>query len=440
MIYKIKGTQDILPEDSRRWQAVEKAIRYVSSLYHYKEIRTPIFEDSVLFHRGVGESTDIIKKETYDFQDRGGRMITLRPEGTAPIVRSVVENKLYATEPLPLKLYYYGPMFRYERPQKGRQRQFHQFGAEAIGSVSPQIDAEMIAYALSFLCHIGIDHVQVKINTLGDHDDQQHYKYVLTEYLRPQIGLLCGDCQRRFEENPLRVLDCKVDRDHVVLTEAPKPLSIIKDAAKDHFSQLQAYLNQMHIPYIIDTSLVRGLDYYTHTVFELEADLPSLGAQATLGGGGRYDRLSEDLGGPELPSVGFAFGLERLLLALESVSSQTEDERLHGFMIVLGDRPRVKAMEICESLRQSGLMIDSVFSDRSLKAQFRHAERFKPCYFLIFGDSELDENRINVKNASSGEEVRVKLDELSLYLSGKITSDQEKAHECCHHSSESGEK
>lgn len=427
MITKIKGTYDILPSESRKWQELEEVIFQVSRLYNFKEIRTPIFEASELFHRGVGETTDIVKKETYDFSDRGDRMVTLRPEGTASVVRSVVENKLYADPNLPLKLYYVGPMFRYERPQKGRQRQFHQFGAEAMGSFSPAVDAEMIAYATTLLAALRLPKVRVKVNSLGDSASKAQYREKLVEYLKPRISGLCEDCQARFLDNPLRVLDCKVDKDSPILAEAPKPLDSLTPEAKAHFDAVVAHLKNMHLDFVVDKSLVRGLDYYTHTVFELEADLPTLGAQATIGGGGRYNDLVETLDGPAFPSVGFAFGLERLLLALESLEKAEPEERVHAFLISLGEAAKAKASEILLSLRHGGLICEADFMDRPLKGQFKQAERVKAMYLLIQGDEEIAKGVINVKNAETGVQETVELGQLYQYL---VQGIQSHAHHC----------
>jgi len=427
MITKIKGTQDILPSESRRWQDLEDVIFQVSRLYGFKEIRTPIFEASELFHRSVGDTSDIVKKETYDFADRGDRMVTLRPEGTASVVRSVIENKLYADPALPLKMYYVGPMFRYERPQKGRQRQFHQFGAEAMGSYSPQVDAEMIAYATTLLAALRLPKVRVKINSLGDAASKSRYREQLLEYLRPRIGGLCEDCRARMNDNPLRVLDCKVDKDSPILAEAPKPLDYLSPEAKTHFDAVLDHLRGMGLEVQIDKSLVRGLDYYTHTVFELEADLPTLGAQATIGGGGRYNDLVENLGGPAFPAVGFAFGMERLLLALESLGQTDQPEPIHAFLIALGDQARTKVSELMLKLRHGGLLCDTDFMDRPLKGQFKQAERLGAQFCLILGDDELTKGVINVKDSTTGVQETVEWEKLYPYLVGKI---RERAHHC----------
>jgi len=420
MISKIKGTQDILPGEVERWQELEDVIYQVSKLYHFKEIRTPIFEASELFHRGVGDTTDIVKKETYDFLDRGDRSLTLRPEGTASVVRSVIENKLYADANLPLKYYYYGPMFRYERPQKGRQRQFHQFGAEALGSDSPLVDAEMIAYSFTLLKALHLSNVFVKINSLGDTDSKEAYKVKLVDYLNQNVEHLCDDCKRRYLENPYRVLDCKIDKDSQTIKDAPKPLDYLSEIDKAHFEQVLDYLDGMNIDYTVDKNLVRGLDYYTHTVFELEADLDTLGAQATLGGGGRYNHLFKTLEGPEFSAVGFAFGMERLLLALESLNRKRPQESIHAFFIMLGDSVKADGLEIIMNLRHGGLVIDYDFFDRNLKAQFKQAERQNPKFYLIFGEEEAKNRTIIIKDALSGEQESVSLDDLYPTLVHKI--------------------
>ena len=422
MIRKIKGTYDVLPEEINKWHNLETVMRNVATLFNFQEIRTPIFEASELFHRSVGETTDIVKKETYDFLDRGKRLNTLRPEGTASVVRSVIENKLYTEENLPLKLYYYGPMFRYERPQKGRQRQFHQFGAEIIGTNSPLSDAEIINFAATFLEALKIDKIKIRINTLGDKESKDNYRVALNEYLDKHIHKLCSDCNRRYKENPLRVLDCKVDKDSETLKNAPKPLDYLSDRAKMHFDQVLASLDQMKLNYVIDSNLVRGLDYYTHTVFEIESDLETLGAQATLVGGGRYNNLYSSLDGPDLPAMGFAFGVERLLLALEAIDSDTKKQPLHCYFINLGNPLETDALKIINDLRHGGLVVDYDFLNKSLKAQFKQADRLNARYYLIYGDEEAKKQVINVKDSETKEQVEVKLDELYQYLYNCLTN------------------
>lgn len=425
MIAKIKGTVDILPKEAARWQALEDLTRRVSKLFDFKEIRTPIFEATELFHRGVGDGTDIVKKETYDFMDRGERSVTLRPEGTASVVRSVIENKLYTEASLPLKYYYIGPMFRYERPQKGRQRQFHQYGAEALGSYSPAVDAEVISLAVTYLKALRIDNVKVKLNSLGDLESKAAYRQVLLDYLAPKKEHLCGDCQNRYQDNPLRVLDCKVDHDNPVLIEAPKPLDHLNASSKEHFEAVRKYLDGMQIQYEIDKNLVRGLDYYTHTVFELIADHPNLGANTTLGGGGRYNDLFKSLDGPEFPAVGFAFGLERLILTMED--DQEEEEGLHCFALAIGEEARVHAAKIVRTLRHGGLIADYDLLDRPLKGQFKQAERQKAMFLLFLGDDEIKQGVVGLKNARTGEQTSVPLKTLYPTLVEKIRAE---AHAC----------
>lgn len=421
MIRRIKGTQDILPGEIKRWQDLETVMRNVSRLFNFTEIRTPIFESSELFHRSVGETTDIVKKETYDFEDRGKRMNTLRPEGTASVVRSVIENKLYVEENLPLKLYYYGPMFRYERPQKGRQRQFHQFGAEVIGSDSPLADAEIINFAATFLEALKIKNVQVRINSLGDAESKEKYQKALKEYLEPNIKNLCEDCNRRYVENPLRVLDCKIDKDNEALINAPKPYDYLSDKAKVHFEQVIMALESIGLNYKIDKNLVRGLDYYTHTVFEIDSDLETLGAQSTLVGGGRYNNLYSSLEGPDLGAVGFAFGVERLLLALEAINQETETDNIHAYFIALGDVFQTNALEIINDLRHGGLVIDYDFFNKNLKGQFKQADRMNPKFYLIYGEEEAKAGVVNVKSLATKEQLQVKVEELYQYLVNQLT-------------------
>jgi histidyl-tRNA synthetase len=421
MIAKIKGTVDILPNETLRWQSLEDLTRRVSKLFDFQEIRTPIFEATELFHRGVGDGTDIVKKETYDFMDRGERSVTLRPEGTASVVRSVIENKLYTEASLPLKYYYIGPMFRYERPQKGRQRQFHQYGAEALGSFSPSVDAEIISLAVTYLKALRIDNVKVKINSLGDKESKAAYRQVLLDYLQPKKDQLCGDCQHRYLGNPLRVLDCKVDHDNPVLVEAPKPVDHLNEASKTHFNLVLQYLDGMQIPYEIDKNLVRGLDYYTHTVFELIADDPNLGANTTLGGGGRYNDLFRSLDGPDFPAVGFAFGLERLILAMKH--EEDADEGLHCFAIAIGDEARIHAAKIVRTLRHGGLIADYDLLDRPLKGQFKQAERRKAMFLLFLGDDEIKQGVVGVKNARTGDQSNVSLKTLYPTLVEKIRAE-----------------
>lgn len=412
MFQKLKGTYDLLPEDTRKWQAMEKTIRNVSKIYNYKEIRTPIFEKSELFHRGVGEGTDIVSKETYDFIDRGKRSNTLRPEGTAGVVRSYIENKLYADKLPVTKLYYTGPMFRYERPQKGRYRQFAQFGAEAFGSNSPMLDAEIISYAVSVLKALKIKDVTVHLNTLGDTESKEAYRTALVDYLAPNIDQLCHDCNQRFQTNPLRILDCKIDSENPILQNAPKPYDYLNETSKTHFEDVVRFLDSMGISYFIDTSLVRGLDYYTHTVFEVKAHLDTLGAQNTICGGGRYNNLVRSLGGPDTPGVGFAFGLERLMFALESIEFEGDPNYLHVYLMVMGEEQKEDGIAMLNRVRLGGLFSDIDFLDKGMKAQFKLANHMNARFVAIYGEQEKANGTINVKDQDNGTEVTIKKEQL----------------------------
>jgi len=412
MYQKIKGTYDLLPKDTKKWQSLEKTIRNVSKIYNYEEIRTPIFENTELFHRSVGEETDIVSKETYDFVDRGKRHITLRPEGTAPVVRSYIENKLYADKIPIKKLNYMGPMFRYERPQKGRYRQFAQFGAEAFGSESPLLDAEIIAYAVSIIKAFKIKDIEVHINSIGDNESKVLYKKALVTYLEKDIHSLCSDCQNRFTTNPLRILDCKIDKNTDLLKNAPKPVDYLNEKSKTHFSKLLKYLDAMEIKYIIDKNLVRGLDYYTHTVFEVNANLETLGAQNTICGGGRYNHLVSSLGGPNVPGVGFAFGLERLMFALESINYKGSPDYLHLFIIALGEEQFEDATKLLNRCRLGGLYSDIDFLNKSLKAQFKLADNLNTRFIAIYGANEKAKDEINVKDKDTGKEITIKKSQL----------------------------
>ena len=413
MYQKMKGTYDILPKDVDKWLKLEKTIRNVSKIYNYKEIRTPIFEHSELFHRGVGSDTDIVSKETYDFLDRGKRSNTLRPEGTAGVVRSYIENKLYASNIPIQKLYYMGPMFRYERPQKGRYRQFLQFGAEAFGSNSPQLDAEIIGYAVSVLRALKIKDVDVHINSIGDTESKANYKQALMTYLEPKINDLCNDCQKRYNTNPLRILDCKIDKDTETLKQAPKPLDYLNAESKAHFTETLKYLDAMKINYIVDKNLVRGLDYYTHTVFEVNANLDTLGAQNTICGGGRYNNLVKSLGGPDIPGVGFAFGLERLMFALESIAFKGDPNYLHLYLMILGEDQKADGMAMLNRCRLGGLFADIDFLDKGMKGKWKQAANLNTRFVAIYGANEKIKEVINVKDQETG--VETTIDKHQLY-------------------------
>lgn len=436
-INKIKGTYDVLPKDIQLWQRLEDVIKNVSKIYNFKEIRTPIFEKSELFHRGVGEGTDIITKETYTFDDRGKRSVTLRPEGTAGVVRSYIENKLYANNQAVTKLYYTGPMFRYERPQKGRYRQFMQFGAEAFGSYSPLLDAEVIAYSTTILRAINLNNVIVKINSLGCNESKKNYTKALVDYFTPVIGDLCHDCNERLKTNPLRILDCKVDKDSPHFMNVPKMYDHLTEESKLHFDKVISYLDEMGINYEIDPMLVRGLDYYTETVFELVSMDDTLGAQNAVGGGGRYNNLVKDLDGPDIGACGFAFGLDRLILALEN--QELEKEYIHLFMMALGDNTKAKALSIVNRCRLGGLIVELDFLDKGMKGQFKQADKSNARYIAILGDDELQKGTINIKNQTTKEQVTINIDELYEYIVKDLTANSNSSCECSSCSENGGE-
>lgn len=407
-----RGTQDIVPGQVEKWQYIEETAREICNSYQYKEIRTPIFEQTDLFSRSVGDSTDIVQKEMYTFEDRGGRSLTLRPEGTASVVRSFIENKMYGDAIQPVKLYYLGPMFRYERPQAGRYRQFVQFGIEAIGSADPAIDAEVISLAMEFYKKLGLKKIKLVLNTLGDKESRQAHRKALVEHFQPRIDDFCGDCQTRISQNPLRILDCKQDRDHELMATAPSILDYLNDDSQGYFEKVQQYLEQMDIPFEIDANLVRGLDYYNHTAFEIMSEAEGFGAITTLCGGGRYNGLVEELGGPkDIHGIGFALSVERLLAALvaEGVSLPIE-EAIDCYVVSLGEAAKEKTVQLVHALRQAGYSAERDYVDRKIKAQFKAADRLNAQFVAILGQDELTENKINVKNMATGEQEEVPLD------------------------------
>lgn len=409
-----RGTADVLPENSAKWQQLEQLLRTICANYNVKEMRTPIFEHTELFTRAVGDTTDVVSKEMYSFEDKKGRSITLRPEGTAGIARSYVENKLYAMPEKLQKFYYMGPMFRYERPQNGRQRQFHQFGVEMIGLESAYIDVECMVMAVTVVEALGLKDIKLHINSLGDEASRNAYRSALKKHFEPVLEDLCYDCQQRFEKNPLRILDCKVDKDHVVMQDAPRTIDFLSDSAKAHFDKVCSLLDDLEIEYVIDTNLVRGLDYYSHTVFEVISDDPKLGAGATVGAGGRYNTLISELGGPEVPGVGFAFGMERLLIALGKADE--EDEGLDVYVMPLGQEAKDLSMQIVTMLRANGFTCDMDQCDRGLKGQFKSADRFHAHFSMIIGEEEVKKEVVNMKCNHSKEQSEVALENIVAFI------------------------
>jgi histidyl-tRNA synthetase len=412
-----RGTQDILPGEVERWQFIEEKARDICRRYNYHEIRTPIFEHTELFQRGVGDTTDIVQKEMYTFLDRGDRSLTLRPEGTASTVRSYVQNKLYGNPQQPTKLYYIGPMFRYERPQAGRYRQFMQFGIEAIGSNDPAIDAEVIGLALGIYQELGLKHLKLVINSLGDNESRMAHKNALVNHFVPRISEFCSDCQHRLKTNPLRILDCKKDRDHELMQTAPSILDFLNEDSADYFNKVKMHLTNMNVPFKVDPTLVRGLDYYNHTAFEIMSEAEGFGAITTLSGGGRYNGLIEDIGGPQTPGIGFALSIERLHLALEAEKiSLPVDPKLDCFLVAIGEQSKSKATTLLYELRSAGLTADQDYLDKKVKAQFKTADRLKAAYVAVLGDDELNKGVINIKNMATGEQEEIALDQLKSYI------------------------
>lgn len=405
---KPTGTQDILPGTVEKWQLIEEKARDLCRRYNYREIRTPIFEQTELFERGVGETTDIVEKEMYTFKDKGDRSMTLRPEGTAGVVRAYVQNKLYG-EPDITKLYYVGPMFRYERPQAGRYRQFHQFGVEVFGTADPAVDAEVIALGYTFYKELGLQGVKAEINSVGTPEVRAAYRSRLLAYLEPMKDNLCSDCQSRMERNPLRVLDCKKDQDK--FTDAPSILDSLDEESSLHFGKVQSYLDAMNIEYEINPRLVRGLDYYTHTAFEFKAQ--GIGAIDTVGGGGRFNGLVDQIGGPDQPGIGFGIGLERIQLILEHQSVDLSGVKpLDVYLVALGEAAEREVVKIIYELRGRGISAERDYLGRKMKAQMKSADRLNARYTAILGDDELARGEIALKSMESGEQRTVKLEQL----------------------------
>ena len=411
-LQKPKGTQDILPQESAKWQYVEGFARETFKKYNYAEIRTPIFEHYEVISRSVGDTTDIVTKEMYDFYDKGDRHITLRPEGTAPVVRSYVENKLFAPEvQKPSKVYYIGPMFRYERPQAGRLRQFHQIGVECFGSSNPATDVETIAMADQFFKEIGIENVVLHLNTLGSTASRTAYRQALIDYLLPMKDQLSKDSQRRLEENPLRVLDSKEKEDKQAVENAPSILDYLDEESQAHFDAVRAMLDGLGIAYVIDTNMVRGLDYYNHTIFEFVTEVD--GNELTVCAGGRYDGLVEYFGGPATPGFGFGMGLERLLLILDKQGVELPVEAsLDVYVAVLGSEAEVASLELVQALRRQGFIAERDYLGRKLKAQFKSADVFGAKTIIALGGSEVESGQITVKNNQTRQEVITSIEDV----------------------------
>lgn len=424
MITKPKGTKDIYGIKAKKWQYVSKVIDEVMEKYNYNFIRVPVFEVSELFHRGVGETTDIVTKETYDFIDRGGRNMTLRPEGTAGVVRSFIENKMYGNNDKPAKFYYNMPMYRYERPQAGRLRELTQFGWEIIGSDDPLSDAEAISLAVNIYKILGLKGIKVNINSLGDSESRNNYREALVKHFKPHIDELCEDCRERLEKNPLRIIDCKVDIDKEIMKTAPKTIDYLNEESKNRFEKVKEYLEVMGVEYIVDPSVVRGLDYYNHTVFEVEADIKGFGAQNVIGGGGRYNNMIETLGGPSVPAIGFAAGFDRLMIALdmEDVKLPVKNS-IDLFLLYVNEDEKKYAAYLSNELRMNGFIVETDYLNRSLKAQFKQADRLNSKFTIVLNSDDLKNNEVKVKNNITKEEEMISLDALIYYLDENLIDD-----------------
>ena len=406
-----RGTKDITPKDVYKWHYIEKKFREICALYGYEEIRTPIFEHTEVFSRSVGDTTDVVQKEMYTFTDRGDRQLSLKPEGTAGVIRSFIENKMYA-DTQPTKLYYITPCFRYERPQAGRQRQFHQFGIEVLGSDGPSVDAEVISLAVQFFNEMGLNNLSVNINSVGCPTCREEYNRKLKEYLDQKVDVLCETCLERKDKNPMRVIDCKNPHCKENLQDIPFMIDHLCEDCKDHFDKLQTYLKEMDINYVVDKTIVRGLDYYKKTAFEIISN--DIGSQSTVCGGGRYDGLVEMLGGPKgISGIGFALGAERLLLTLENNNIEIENSKSTDIYIAtIGDAAKTKSFKLIKDLRTNHISADNDHLDKSLKAQFKYSDKLNAKYTVVIGDDELANDTATLKNMKTSEQTTIKLSEL----------------------------
>ncbi len=407
MINAPKGTKDILPQESYKWQFIEKTAREVATAFNIKEIRTPTFEHTEVFLRGVGEGTDIVNKEMYTFNDKGDRSITLKPEGTAGVARAFVENGLFNTS-LPVKMFYITPCFRYERPQAGRMREFHQFGIELLGSTNASIDAEAIIMAKTFFNKLNVKGLELFINSIGCKNCRSKYHEALKDYLKENKEKLCPLCQERFEKNPMRILDCKNSDCKEITKNAPKILDYICEDCSSHFNQVKKFLEIAGVEYTVDANIVRGLDYYTKTVFEFVST--NIGAQGTVCGGGRYDSLVSELGGNDVSGIGFALGIERLLLLMENTGVEIPNENITDIYIAsMGEQGKLKAFELANALRIKGVKVDIDHLERGIKAQFKYADKIKAKFVAVIGENEIANGEIKVKNMQDGNETTIEI-------------------------------
>ena len=410
MVQKLKGTRDILPKESEVWQYIESKAKEIFENYGYKEIRVPVIENLELFQRGVGEATDVVQKEMYCFEDRGGRKVALRPEGTAGVVRAYIENGL-SSEPSPLKLWYHMPMYRYENVQKGRQREFNQLGAELFGTESYMADVETIEMVEQLFQSLNIKDIELNINSIGCTECRKKYIEALKEYIRPNLESYCETCKTRFEKNPMRILDCKEEKCKELNKNAPKILDYLCEECKMHFENVKNMLDKLEIEYKIDPNIVRGLDYYTKTVFEFVSKLDGL----TVLGGGRYDGLVEELGGAKTPAIGFASGMERLIDVFKNNNPDLKLEKnMHIFVAYIGEEANIYATKLVKNLRQQGIYAEKDIMGRSIKAQFKYADKKKANYVITIGDNEIETKTATIKNLQTGEEKQISIGDVPL--------------------------
>lgn len=421
MISKQKGTYDLYGEEARKVLALRNIFENIMNNFNYSFIRTPVFESTELFKRTSGETSDVVSKEMYEFKDKKDRSLALRPEGTASVARCFIENKLYTD--LPRKFWYFEPMYRYDRPQKGRYREHFQFGCEAYGSNDARVDAEIISIPYHLFETLGLEGVKVRINTLGDNESRENYKKALVDYLKPHIDSLCEDCKERFNKNPLRILDCKVDKDNEILKNIPKTIDYLNEESKTFFDEVLSYLDSLEICYEVDPKTIRGLDYYTHTVFEIEANIKDFGAQNVLCAGGRYNNLVENLDGPATPAVGFGLGSERLLLALEHENIDIVDEKSVDVYVIPMTSDKSFSFSLVYLLRTLGLSVETDYLNRKLANNFKYAEKINAKYTVVIGEDEIEKEYFTVKNMKTREEEKVSKNEFLKYILEHLEQD-----------------
>lgn len=418
IIQRPKGTNDVYDNYGRNILYIRSLVENIAKKYNFNYFRTPTFEKTEVFKRGVGDTTDIVQKETYDFVDRGNRNMTLRPEGTAAVVRSIIENKLYVNGIN--KVWYFMPMFRYERPQSGRLREHFQFGFESFGSTDPMSDAEVISIAYTIINSLGLKGVKVNINSLGDTESRNNYREALKEHFRPHLDELCEDCMNRFERNPLRIIDCKVDSEKEVIKNAPLMIDYLNDESKEYFESVKKYLDALEIPYEVNPKIVRGLDYYSHTVFEITAEIKDFGSQNVLCGGGRYNNLVSSLGGPDYPSVGFGMGIERLMNALEKEDIDFGKKEIDAYICYISQNEKEYAFKLLNNLRKDNLKCDMCLTNRNLKGQFKECDNNNSKYVIIIGETEKETGVLTIKNNNTKEEYKVNRNDLIAFMKERI--------------------